>query len=196
MTEIGEDAFSGCTGLKSITIPDSVTKIGLRAFKGCMGLTSIVVSPDNKVYDSRNNCNAILETDTNKLIAGCAATVIPDSVTEIGDYAYDGSGLTSVVVPETITKIGWDVFQDCTSLVEANIKCSLEEMRNTFEGCTALKKVTLPTAIKKIDYVFEGCDALKVINVPAKRADYYKKRLPAELHSLIVELPPVKKAKK
>ena len=87
VTEIGYDAFSGCTGLTSIVIPDSVTKIGCDAFSGCTGLTSIVVSGGNKVYDSRNGCNAIVETKTNTLVTGCKNTVIPDSVTEIGTLA-------------------------------------------------------------------------------------------------------------
>lgn len=71
VTEIGERAFYGCSGLKSINIPNSVTNIGSKAFDGCSSLTSIVVNPDNPVYDSRDNCNAIIETSTNTLIAEC-----------------------------------------------------------------------------------------------------------------------------
>ena len=77
VTEIGRYAFDGCTGLKSITIPDLVTEIGYSVFRRCTGLTSIKVSEGNKTYDSRDNSNAIIETKTNKLIVGCANTVIP-----------------------------------------------------------------------------------------------------------------------
>ena len=176
VTEIENDAFRGCTDLTSIEIPVGVTKIGDSAFYGCTGLTSIKVAEGNKAYDSRNNCNAIIERKTNTLISGCKSTVIPDSVTEIGGVAFSGcTGLTSIVIPKGVTKIG----------------------REAFYGCTGLKEVTLPVGVKKIyEYAFAGCDALETIYVPAKKADYYKKRLPEGLHSLIVELEPENKAKK
>ena len=84
-TEIGDRAFFDCTSLKSITIPDSVTRIGEEAFSHCENLKSIVVEEGNPKYDSRNNCNAIIETATNTLVFGCSTTIIPDSVTTIGD---------------------------------------------------------------------------------------------------------------
>ncbi|MBQ8273450.1 MAG: leucine-rich repeat domain-containing protein [Bacteroidaceae bacterium] len=87
---IGEGAFGNCVGLTSVTIPNSVTSIGLGAFSYCSGLTSIVVEDGNPVYDSRNNCNAIIETAKNNLHSGCQTTVIPNSVTSIWDYAFYG----------------------------------------------------------------------------------------------------------
>ena len=90
VTSIGSYAFCVCTGITSITIPNSVTSIGNEAFSSCTGLTSIIVETGNTKYDSRDNCNAIIETAKNKLIVGCQNTIIPNSVTSIGWDAFSG----------------------------------------------------------------------------------------------------------
>ncbi len=101
VTGIGDSAFGNCDSLTSITIPDSITSIGYDAFRGCSGLISIVVEGENSVYDSRNDCNAIIETATNMLIAGCRNTIIPDSVTSIERYAFsDCENLSVIRVPK------------------------------------------------------------------------------------------------
>ena len=92
----------------------SVTSIGSYAFSNCSGLTSIVVEDENTVYDSRNNCNAIIETASNMLLCGCKTTIIPNSVTSIGDFAFKYcSGLTSVTIPNSVTSIGGYAFYGC-----------------------------------------------------------------------------------
>lgn len=94
VTSIGEGAFYYCTGLTSVIIPNSVTYIYYWAFNGCSGLTSIVVDGGNYKYDSRDNGNAIIESESNTLITGCKNTVIPNSVTTIGDGNITAADIT------------------------------------------------------------------------------------------------------
>ena len=117
VTSIGEKAFMGCSRLTSIEIPAGVTSIGYGAFYGCSGLTSINVEAGNVSYDSRDNCNAIIEKATNTLIQGCKNTKIPPSVTSIGEAAFsDCSGLTRIEIPSSVTSIGNYAFRDCIGL--------------------------------------------------------------------------------
>ena len=143
VTKIGEYAFEFCSGLTGIVIPNSVTEIGDEAFDFCPGLTSIVVESGNPRYDSRNNCNAIIETASNTLIAGCKNTIIPNSVTAIGDYAFEGcTGLTSIDIPNSITSIGDNAFQDCHGLTSIVIPNSVTEINDfAFYECTGLTDV-------------------------------------------------------
>ena len=117
VTSIEGSAFSRCSSLTSITIPNSVTSIGSGAFAGCSSLTSIVVESGNTMYDSRENCNAIIETATNTLIAGCQSTTIPNSVTSIGSDAFSQCfSLTSITIPNSVTNIGNYAFYNCSAL--------------------------------------------------------------------------------
>ena len=149
VTEIGNYAFSGCEALTSINIPESVTWIGEDAFIGCGELTSIIVAEENKVYDSRNNCNAIIETKTNRLIQGCANTVIPDSVTWIGDWAFSGcTALTSITIPNSVTWIGNWVFSRCENLTEI-ILYQTDPSKIKVSGHSGLQKAQITLYVPK-----------------------------------------------
>ena len=114
VTSIGDGAFRGCSGLTELTLPNSVTSIWGNAFEGCSGLEKITVDGGNKRYDSRDNCNSIIDTETNTLIVGCKNSVIPNSVTSIGDYAFYGcSGMTELILPNSVRSIGDFAFSLC-----------------------------------------------------------------------------------
>lgn len=109
LTTIGNSAFSD-GGLRGIYIPAGVTSIGNQLFNGCRDMTSIVIDEANTVYDSRNSCNAIIKTETNTLQEGCRTTVIPETVTAIGNSAFRKRGIPSLVIPESVSSIGTYAF--------------------------------------------------------------------------------------
>ena len=160
---INSSAFNGCTGLTSITLGNSVTTIGQSAFLECANTSSIKVENGNTVYDSRENCNALIETATNTILLGCHNTVIPNSVTSIGDYAfYDCSGLISITIPDAVTSIGNYAFKDCASLTNASIGNGVVSIGdNAFQECTGLSNVDIPNSVTIIgSAAFKGCSGL------------------------------------
>ena len=117
VTTIRGRCFADCSSLTNITIPNSVTTIEYDAFGFCSSLAAINVDSSNPIYDSRNNCNAIIKTADNELIKGCMNTNIPDSLTIIGNNAFWGcSGLTSITIPNSVTTIGNLAFAFCSNL--------------------------------------------------------------------------------
>ncbi len=183
VTRIGEGAFSGCrmddivipegitsvgdwafgtTGLKTISIPASVTEIGEYAFGGVLPLVSIVVDEANEVYDSRNNCNAIIETATNTLMKGCSSTIIPDGIERIGRYAFYGAKMKSVIIPEGVVEIGSNAFTSCNRLVSVTIPQSMNKIGDVaFNACNNLETITIPENVEEIGHsAFFGCKNL------------------------------------
>jgi len=189
---IGYYAFNGCSSLTSITIPNHITDIQSNPFLSCSSLATIVVENGNPIYDSRDNCNAIIETATNTLIAGCQNTIIPNSVTGIGDEAFYGcssltsvnipncvtsigvgafsgcSSLTSINIPENVTSIGNSAFSRCSSLISINIPEGVTSIElSTFSRCSALTSINIPESVTSIgDYAFDGCSSLTSVTIP------------------------------
>ena len=188
---IGEYAFSGCTGLTSVTLPNSVTSIGKDAFQSCTDLTSVIignsvnnigknaffncyslasisVASGNTTYDSRDNCNAIIKTASNTLISGCKNTIISNSITSIGDNAFTYCfGLTSVTIPSSVTSIGQSAFFACTGLTSVTIPNSVTSIGSgAFGSCSGLLSVIIPNSVKSIGgQAFDGCENLTSVNI-------------------------------
>ena len=190
VTSIGGWAFQNCSSLTSITIGSSTKSIGVYTFYGCSLLTSILVKSGNTKYDSRDNCNAIIETATNTLTHGCKNTVIPNSVTSIGELAFCGcSSLTSITIPHSVASIGENAFANCSSLpVENNLRYAdtylVEAVDKTlstysikegtkwigtsaFSYCSSLVSITIPNNVTNIECdAFANCSSLNSITVP------------------------------
>lgn len=214
ITELGESAFYGITAPEHVVIPNSVTKIGVNAFYRTKGVKSIVmgsgvgimqynpfcylpdlesisVHPDNPNYDSRGDCNAVIVTATNKLFAACRNTVIPNTVTSIGTYAYLGCmGIDRIVIPPSVTTIDQNAFGSseirhitipgtvktlgnyafdmCVYLQDVYIEDGVEQLgRRAFDLCVGLKRCRLPNTITTLPYgLFWQCDSLQELIIP------------------------------
>lgn len=174
VTEIRDNAFSQ-SGLTAITIPASVTYLVYDAFRGCIDLASIIVEEGNTVYDSRGNCNAVIESETDQLIIGCKNTVIPSGVFSIGLYAFSGcDGLSSITIPNSVISLGSEVFSDCNDLTSIIIPTSVTSIGNwAMYGSSNLASVHLAgnDELTIGNYFLRGCYGLTDVY-------YYKEKLP------------------
>ena len=168
VTSIGDNTFWNCTSLTSVTIGKSVTDIDEYVFYNCAELSSIVVEGGNTKYDSRDNCNALIETSTNTLILGCKNTIIPNSVTSIGESAFEKRiGLISVNIPNSVSNIEKRAFYNCSGLISITIPNSVTTIgRSAFSKCTSLTSITIPNSVTSIDYgTFLDCIGLTSVTI-------------------------------
>lgn len=160
-------AFEDCSGLTGVVIPEGITEIGDFAFSNCTGLENIIVSADNPSYVSINNC--CLSKDLRKLIFGCRSSIIPEGVSMIEESAFEGCvGLTSLVMPEGVKEIGWDAFRGCTGLTNIVIPDSATEIGGgAFWSCTSLTSIVIPEGVMEIgESAFGGCVGLTSVVMP------------------------------
>ena len=170
LTAIGNYCFYQCGAIASLTIPAATASIGTNAFAGCGGLNAISVDSANAVYDSRNNCQAVIETATDSLLVGCCHTTIPNSITKLDNYAFSGNtALSSISIPSSVTVIGTHVFDGCRSLTSVTVPDSVSTVGEySFNGCTALASVALPAQLTVISKgLFCDCASLTALTVPA-----------------------------
>ena len=156
--------FYECSSLESIMIPHGVTNIDITAFERCSNVASVAVEEGNLVYDSRDGCNAIVETSTNTLLLGCKNTIIPNTVITIGNYAFKSCyGLTSITFPESVTTIGMGAFNYCEGLISLTIPGNVKEISvSAFAGCASLKTLIINSSDVKISgWAFLTCEKLK-----------------------------------
>ncbi len=155
VTSIGYSAFQKCSGLTSVTIPNSVTSIGNSAFYKCSGLTSVTIgnSVTSIGYFAFSGCS------------GLTSITIPNSVTSIGYEAFRGcTSLTSITIGNSVTYIGYEAFRNCTSLTSVALFC--ESIDTWFSGFNSITEVTCGDGVKTIkDNAFNGCTALQTINI-------------------------------
>ena len=174
---IGKYAFKGCRNLESIRIPASVECIGFFAFNGCENLKSVTVDVDNPIYDSRDSCNAIIQTVDNTLVYGCRNSYIPDTVRSIGKSAFaQCEGLTEIFIPASIETIGDAAFDFCRELKKINLPIGLGYVgKGVFYHCTSLREVYLNSMLDSVNYkTFEDCWSLKNIFVQKEQYEFYR----------------------
>ena len=167
VTTIGNHAFRGCSGLTSVTIPNSITSIGDWAFIGCSGLTSVTIP--NSVTEIGEGaffgCTGLTEVHITDIGAWC--NIKFDDCPSLNDYKLylNGEEVKDLVIPDTVTTIGDWAFSGCTGLTSVTIPNSVTSIgTSVFDGCTGLTSVTIPNSVTSIGrYAFYGCNNLKTI---------------------------------
>ena len=202
LTDIGSFAFLESYYITSVTIPSTVTSVHLSAFSSCLILPSlhipasvnniqrasyigeelyaleeITVSPDNPYYDSRENCNAIIDSRTNELILGCGTTQIPNSITKIGDFSfYMRKNLEELHIPSSVLTIGQKAFYGCDNLQSVTIPSGVRSLgNNSFTECQSLEEIYISETVSQIGNAFASCPLLRRIHINENNP-YYDSR--------------------
>lgn len=167
VSSVGSRSFQFCKDLYTVSIPKTIESIGDYCFSGCNSLVSLLVDNDNKVFDSRDSCNAIIESKSNKLVYGGCNTIIPNSVVSIGNFAFDDLNITQIVIPNSISSIGMWAFTNC-KFTTLEIPNSVKEIgEGAFGGCSELISVVLPDSLSIIEpHTFDHCLSLTDISLP------------------------------
>ena len=191
---IGEEAFEGCTNITVLVIPSTVHTIGDYAFYGCSSLSAISVNSGNSKYDSRDNCNAIIETATNTLFLGCSSTTIPNTVVKIGISAFAGSTCPSTLtLPTSVTEICENSFGNCSNLKHIEIPHSVTRIGMGAFTHSGLEEIRIPESVKSIeDDILSDCQNLKTVILPSslqKIGHYVFNGSPVECLVVLAEQP-------
>ena len=156
---IGQSAFSHCNSLESIKFGSGLRSVGRALFEECAKISTVEISKDNPYFDSREGCNAIIETSTNKLVAGCNATVVPSSVKSIALGAFMYCTFTSFELPEGLEEIEKTAFYTCRNLKEITIPASVKSLSYSFYHCSNLESLKVDRNNKVYDSR-ENCNAV------------------------------------
>ncbi|MBR0414421.1 MAG: leucine-rich repeat protein [Clostridia bacterium] len=177
VSTIGGGAFARCENLSALSVGSGVSSIGEMAFSDCRNLESIRVAVGNSVFDSRDNCNAIIRKSDGLLIQGCNNTVIPEGVLAIGSYAFSGmSGLENITIPESVCAIYAYAFAGCDNLATIRIPDAVTTIyAYAFRKCYALESVTIANGVREIcSAAFYNCDALADVYYEGTAVDWGK----------------------
>ena len=185
VTTIGDWAFAGCRKLTGAVIPRSVTTVGYDAFIMCPALNSLAVEAGNPLYDSRDGCNAIISTETNTMLYGSNNTVIPNTVTRIGEFCFSTmKSLKSLYIPASVESIGWSIASNCPSLESIVVDENNPYNYSSPDGCNAIiyadryllvgcKNTIVPQSVTNIySYAFSGCTGLTELTLPEGNNDF------------------------
>lgn len=166
VTDIGAYAINGCNELTSLFIPKTVSVIGKNNLELCEQLSSLVVEQGNPMFDSRDNCNAIIVTASNTLVHGCNGSSIPEDIEVIADSAFSQRrNLSHISISDSVVYIGEFAFLGCYSL-ESEIKLQgiHQVTRSCFDGCSSLKKVSIGNGIESVESgAFAACNMLSEV---------------------------------
>lgn len=171
VTSIASGAFYGCNGLESFVLPENITVVESAAIIYCNDLTSISVAPGHTIYDSRDNCNAIIRSDNDELVVACKNTIIPQGVKTIGYGAFSGiSEVDAIDIPEGVEGIGAYAFLDCSGLSSVTIPEGVSIIGDrAFYDCSGLQSIFLPSTVRNAGYyMFENCMNLTSLSISDK----------------------------